>query len=66
MARFTIFKDKAGEYRWHFQASNNRIIAGSEGYNNKLDCAHSIDLMKRDAPAAAVYDETVPAQQRGF
>ena len=27
MAKFQIFKDKAGEYRWRLRANNNEIIA---------------------------------------
>jgi len=44
---FLIYKDKAGEYRWKYQASNAKIIADSgEGYNRKSDCQHGIDLIK--------------------
>jgi uncharacterized protein YegP (UPF0339 family) len=33
--RITIFEYKAGEWRWHLQAPNGRIIATSgEGYTN--------------------------------
>lgn len=44
---FTIYKDNQGYWRWHLQASNNKIIAdSSEGYYNKQDCLHAIDLVK--------------------
>jgi uncharacterized protein YegP (UPF0339 family) len=59
MATFKIYKDTKGEYRWRFRADNNKIVADSaEGYNNKADCEHGIDLVKKQAPTATVTDET--------
>ncbi|TIR27201.1 MAG: DUF1508 domain-containing protein [Mesorhizobium sp.] len=44
---FLIYKDKSGEYRWRYQASNTLVIADSgEGYKRKADCQHGIDLVK--------------------
>lgn len=55
MARFQIFKDARGEFRWRLRAGNNEIIATSgEGYKAKVDCEHVIDLVKRDGPSAPV------------
>lgn len=51
---FLIYKDKAGEYRWRYQASNTKTIADSgEGYKKKADCRHGIDLVQ------ASYDSPV-------
>jgi uncharacterized protein YegP (UPF0339 family) len=50
---FWVYKDAAGETRWHLRAHNNRIIATSgEGYQNSQDCFHAIALVKaaKDAP----------------
>ncbi|MCH7998059.1 MAG: DUF1508 domain-containing protein [Chloroflexi bacterium] len=59
MAKFQIFKDSAGEYRWRLRADNNKIIADSaEGYKAKSDCKHAIDLVKLLAPTAEVQDQT--------
>jgi len=55
MAKFEVYKDKAGEFRWRFTASNGNILAtSSEGYKAKADCKHGIDLVKKDGPAAPV------------
>lgn len=44
--RFHVYKDTAGYWRWRLLAGNNRTIADSgEGYNNKQDCRHAIDLI---------------------
>jgi len=59
MAKFEIYKDKAGEYRWNLRADNYEIIAdSSEGYINKSDCEHGIALVKKLAPAAEIEDKT--------
>ena len=44
---FQIFKDIVYQWRWRLRAANNQIIAISgEGYANKQDCLHGIDLVK--------------------
>ena len=59
MAIFQIFKDAAGEYRWHLRANNNQIVATSgEGYVAKSDCKHGIELVKELAETARVDDQT--------
>ena len=59
MADFQIYRDSAGEYRWRMRADNYEIIAdSSEGYINKSDCEHGIELVKRDAADAPIDDQT--------
>lgn len=59
MAKFQLYKDKAKEYRWRLRADNYEIIADSaEGYINKSDCEHGIELVKSLAPDAEVEDLT--------
>ncbi len=44
---FQTYQDRAGEWRWRLRAANHQTIATSgEGYNNKDDCLHGIDLVK--------------------
>jgi uncharacterized protein YegP (UPF0339 family) len=55
MAKFEIFKDKTGQYRWRLLASNGRTIADSgEGYSSKQACLDGIASVKKDAPAAPI------------
>lgn len=51
---YEVFKDRAAEWRWRLRADNNKdIIADSgEGYKNKADCLHGIDLVKGSADAS--------------
>lgn len=56
---FILFKDVQGQWRWNFNAANNKIIAtGAEGYHNKQDAIHGINLVKTGAHAAKVYDKS--------
>ena len=58
MAKFEIYKDAQGDFRWRFQANNGKILAESgEGYNNRPNCEHSIILIKQEAANAQVNDD---------
>lgn len=53
--KFEVYRDKAEEWRWRFRASNGKIIADSgEGYQNKQDCLHGIELIKTEARHAEI------------
>jgi len=53
--KYEIYKDTRGEWRWRLKASNGQIIATSgEGYHNRSDCEHGIDLVKGSADAPVV------------
>lgn len=56
--KFTIYKDKAGEFRFRIVATNGNILAASEGYKAKASAQGAIDRIKSDAAGAAVVDET--------
>lgn len=49
---YMLYEDSAGEWRWQLRSGNNRIIADSgEGYSNKQDCLHAIELVKNSRDA---------------
>ena len=49
---FYMYKDNAGEWRWHLKSTNGQIIADSgEGYVNKQDCLNGINLVKESNSA---------------
>ncbi|MBP9952705.1 MAG: DUF1508 domain-containing protein [Cypionkella sp.] len=52
---FHLYKDGIGQWRWRLKAANNKIVADSaEGYWNKADAEHGINLVK-GAFSAPVY-----------
>jgi len=57
-AKFEIYKDKSGEFRWRLIASNGQMIANSgEGYKSKDSAKNGIESVKKNAPTAAVEDK---------
>lgn len=57
--KFTIYQDKAGEFRFRIVATNGNILASSQGYSAKASAKNAIDRIKSDAADAEVLDETV-------
>jgi uncharacterized protein len=59
-ARFEIYKDRTGEFRWRLRHSNGNVIAtGGEGYKSKRSALNGIESVKKNAPEAATDDQTV-------
>ncbi len=53
--KFETYEDKAKEHRWRLKATNGQIIATSgQGYKDKRDCEHAIDVIKKGAEKAKV------------
>lgn len=59
MAKFQIFKDIAGGYRWRLRAPNGEVIATSgESYVYKSGAESAVQRIKTYAPVAVVEDLT--------
>ena len=53
MAKFEIYQDAAGDFRWRFQSNNGKILAVScEGYNNRASTRLTIPDFASLAPLA--------------
>lgn len=72
---FEIYQEKqgglmaaaTGDYRWRLIADNGRIIADSgEGYRNKADCQHGINLVKETTATTSVVDSTKSGMLSGL
>jgi uncharacterized protein YegP (UPF0339 family) len=57
-AKFEIFKDKSGEFRFRLKAANGEVIASSEGYNSKAATQNGIKSVQTNTPGATVVDKT--------
>jgi uncharacterized protein YegP (UPF0339 family) len=52
---FETYRDQKEEHRWRLKATNGQIIATSgQGYKDKRDCEHAIDVIKKGAETAKV------------
>jgi uncharacterized protein YegP (UPF0339 family) len=59
LAKFEVYKDRGGEFRWRLRSLNRQILATSgESYKAHRDCLSAIDSVKRAAANAPV--EEIP------
>jgi uncharacterized protein len=57
-AKFELYKDAKGEYRWRLVASNGQTIAnGGEGYKEKASAKDGIESVKKNAPTAEIIEK---------
>jgi len=56
--KFEVYQDKAGEFRFRLKAANGEIIATGEGYVKKTSCLNGIESIRKNAPEAAIKDES--------
>lgn len=57
-AKFELYKDKSGEFRWRLVASNGQAIASSgEGYKSKESAKAGIESVKKNATAAPIEEK---------
>ncbi len=56
-AKFEIYKDKAGEYRFRLKAANGEVIAVGEGYSSKNACLNGVESVKKNAPIAEIVEQ---------
>ncbi len=57
-AKFEVYKDKKGEFRFRLIATNGQIIANGQGYKSKANCIKGIDSVKKNAPSADIVEVT--------
>ena len=55
-AKFEVYKDKKGDYRFRLKAANGQVIATGEGYSSKDGCMNGIESVKKNASAAEVVE----------
>jgi uncharacterized protein len=57
-AKFEMYKDAKGEYRWKLVASNGQSIASSgEGYKTMASAKDGIESVKKNAPTAEIVEK---------
>jgi hypothetical protein len=57
-AKFELYEDKSGEFRWRLVASNGQSIAtGGEGYKTKASAKAGIESVKKNAPIAEIEEK---------
>jgi uncharacterized protein YegP (UPF0339 family) len=58
MAKFVIYADGGGHYRWRLVANNGQIIASSgESFDSKFNARRAAENVKADAGDATIEEE---------
>jgi uncharacterized protein YegP (UPF0339 family) len=60
-AKYQVYKDTAGKYRFRLRAANNKIVAVSEAYERKAGCINGIKSVQKNC-GAPVEDKTVEVE----
>ncbi len=55
-AKFEIYQDKQGLYRFRLVAPNGQTIAQGQGYKTKESCKKGIESVKKNAAGAISVD----------
>jgi len=59
-AKFEIYRDKIGEFRWRLTHTNGHIIAISgEGYTTKVNAVGGIKSVKENVPGSIIEDRSI-------
>ncbi|HWQ58573.1 MAG TPA: YegP family protein [Clostridia bacterium] len=58
MGKFVIKQGSSG-YKFNLKAANGETIATSEVYTTEAACIKGIESVKKNAPAAAIEDQTI-------
>ena len=57
MAKFEVYKDKKGAFRWRLIANNGQTVAtAGQGYTSKANCKKGIESIKKNAPVAEIVE----------
>jgi uncharacterized protein YegP (UPF0339 family) len=59
MAKFAVYKDIAGQYRWRLVADNGEKVAASEAYVSKQGAINSAQRVRTLAGTANIVDNTI-------
>jgi uncharacterized protein YegP (UPF0339 family) len=58
MAKFIVYQDARGEYRWRLRANNNKTTADSgEGYVTRSGARQAAERVRSEVASASIEDE---------
>lgn len=56
-AKFELYKDKAGEFRFRLKAGNGETMLASEGYKAKGSAENGVESVKKNSPTDERYEK---------
>jgi uncharacterized protein YegP (UPF0339 family) len=63
-AKYQVFKDVEGKYRFRLRDVNNKIVAVSEAYETKAGCINGVKSVQKNCQSQNIEDKTVEDGRR--
>ena len=61
-AKYQVYRDTAGKFRFRLRAANNKIVAVSEAYERKAGCMNGVKSVQKNCDSK-VEDKTIGAEK---
>ncbi len=55
-AKFEVYADKSGKYRFRLKAGNGEVVATGQSYASKDGCMKGIESVKKNAAVAEIVE----------
>ncbi len=65
-AKFELYKDAKGEFRFRLKAGNGEKILASEGYKDKAGAINGIESVKKNADLLARFEKKTSAAGKSY
>ena len=66
MAKFEIYTDKRGEFRFRLKASNGQAIMASEGYKAKAGCSNGIESVRKNSQDDGLFERLTAKNGKSY
>ncbi|WP_254280707.1 YegP family protein [Haloarcula marina] len=60
MAKFEVYEDQGGEYRWRLTSGSDIIADSGEGYSSKSGAKDAVERVQNDASDADILESGTP------
>ena len=61
-AKYQVYKDVGGKYRFRLRADNNKIVAVSEAYESKAGCINGVQSVQKNCQSQ-IEDKTIGCEK---
>lgn len=66
MAKFEVYNDKKGEFRFRLKAGNGQIIITGQGYKAKASCMNGIESIKNNCHDDGMFERLTAKNGKSY
>lgn len=66
MAKFEVYNDKKGEFRFRLKASNGQVILTGQGYKAKPGCMNGIESVKKNCKDDSMFERLTATNGKNY